>query len=120
MGSLSPEAEFQLRRAERVLREREERRGRLLAAAHAAARVLRDEFGATRVWLFGSLTRPWFHEASDVDLAVEGVALDRIGAAWDRATEVIGSSVDLVAIEEADESLRARILDSGELLLERR
>lgn len=120
MASLSPEAEFQIRRAERVLREREERRRHLLAAARAAAQALHDEFGATRVWVFGSLTRPWFHEGSDVDLAVEGIAPDRTGVAWDRAIEVVGGPVDLVAIEEADEGLRRRILESGQLILEPR
>ena len=64
--------------AERRRRERElqvrHRRVRAWEAARKAARLLKDEFGATRVVLFGSLAQlerftPW----SDVDLAAWGL-----------------------------------------------
>lgn len=86
------------------------------AQACEAARVLQREFGATGVWLFGSLSRPWFHEASDLDLAVEGIGPERVGAAWDRLMTLLGERVDLVALEEAEEGLRRRILETGERL----
>jgi uncharacterized protein len=39
--------------------------------AHQAARILKEEFGASRVVLFGSLLHPeLFHMRSDIDLAV--------------------------------------------------
>jgi predicted nucleotidyltransferase len=107
---LSDEALFQIRRGDRFLREREERRHQLLAVAQRVAAVLKTEFGATRVLLFGSLVRPWFHEESDIDLAVEGITPSRQGEAWDRALDEASTAVDLVFLEEAPAPLRERIL----------
>lgn len=112
--ALSPEARYQLRRAERLLEEREALRQRLLAGVTEAADMLRRDFGATRVVLFGSLLQPWFHEASDVDLAVEGVPDERIDEARERAEDRIGRDVDLVCLERADAGLRARIRETGQ------
>jgi hypothetical protein len=39
---------------------------------------------------------------------------ERVGAAWDRLVEALEEHVDLVALEEADERLRRRILADGE------
>ena len=51
-----------------------ERRERATAAARKAAEMLKEEFGATRVVLFGSLAREGpFDMHSDVDLAVWGL-----------------------------------------------
>jgi predicted nucleotidyltransferase len=114
--ALSPEASFQIRKAESRRRALELRRERMLELARAAAKVLRAEFGARRIWLFGSLRHAWFHEKSDVDLAVEGIAPERIGAAWDRVAAVVAGPVDLVCWEDASPSLRARVAETGELL----
>jgi predicted nucleotidyltransferase len=116
MGQLSPEAEHQVNRAARLLAERAQRRTGLRDRAEQAARVLQQEFGAARVWVFGSLGQAWFHEGSDLDLAVEGVAPARLAAAWRRVEELVEGPVDLVSLEEADESLRRRVLERGELL----
>lgn len=110
---LSPEARFQIARAEQRLAQRREREQRLLAAAQRVAAVLKDEFGAHRVILFGSLGRAWFHEESDVDLAVEGMELERLGAAWDRAIEIVGSNVDLIALEEAEPRFLNHVRQTG-------
>jgi predicted nucleotidyltransferase len=116
MLDLSPEAAYQVRKAERLLARREARRAELRRGAERAARVLREEFGAARVWLFGSVPRPWFHERSDLDLAAEGIAPERVGEAWDRVIELLDEDVDLVAMEEADERLRRRIRETGEVI----
>jgi predicted nucleotidyltransferase len=113
---LSPEAEFQIRKAERRLQELEAHRSRLLASARAASRVLRQEFGAERVWLFGSLRRTWFRHDSDIDLAVEGMDPARIGAAWDRVLEVVEAPVDLVCLDDAPDTLCAHVRATGEVL----
>jgi predicted nucleotidyltransferase len=43
--------------------------------ARQAARVLREQFGATRVVVFGSLAHNlWYSERSDIDIAVWGIA----------------------------------------------
>ncbi len=93
MAQLSPEAEFQLRRSAARLRAREERRSDLLEAAERAAAMLRDEFGATRVWRFGSLDRAWFHEGSDVDLACCLLALAACRAFYPRSTALRKSAL---------------------------
>jgi len=116
MAILSTEAAYQVRRAKERLAARERRRCAFLQAAREAAEVLRSEYGAKHVWLFGSTVHDWFHEDSDLDLACEGVPLDQLGAAWDRVVEIVGNEVDLVAIEEADAHLRKRIQVSGERL----
>lgn len=80
--------------------QQEERRAMARRLAEAAALVLRREFGATRVVLFGSVVTGRFNEGSDIDLAVEGLAAERYFAAWaaaEKATE--GFPIDLVAME---------------------
>ncbi len=51
----------------------EERRQRGLTLAKDAAQLLKTQFGATQVILFGSLLSDKFHEDSDIDLAVSGL-----------------------------------------------
>lgn len=114
--SLSEEAVFQLRRGERLLRERQLRRAELRATADRVAAMLRAEFAATRIWVFGSVVRPWFHEESDLDLAAEGISPERRAEAWERALFVANTSVDLVFLEEAAPLLRERVLTDGEVL----
>lgn len=114
--SRSAEAEFQIEKAERRLLERDARREQFLGCAARAAEVLRREFGATRVWLFGSVRRSWFHDASDLDLAVEGVPSSQLGVAWDRLVELLGVEIDLVGVEDAPPELRRRITESGEVV----
>ncbi len=50
--------------------------------AHEVAALLYDEFNATQVFVFGSLTEPmWFTKGSDIDIAVSGLSND----AYDKA-----------------------------------
>jgi predicted nucleotidyltransferase len=114
--ALSEEARYQVRRGELLLREREARRATLTFAAQRVAALLKAEFGATRVLMFGSLVKPWFHEESDIDMAVEGIAPSRQGEAWDRAQEEANAPIDLVFLEEAPVSLRGRITSDGRVL----
>src|SRR5712692_3616613 len=52
-------------------------------AAHAAARILKQEFGAARVVAFCSLARgTWFHPRSGIDLAVEGIVPAAFWRMW--------------------------------------
>ena len=52
----------------------EERRRSALNLAKQAVSLLKEEFGATQVILFGSLLTETFHESSDIDLAVMGLS----------------------------------------------
>ncbi|MFZ1267235.1 MAG: nucleotidyltransferase domain-containing protein, partial [Anaerolineae bacterium] len=52
----------------------EARRVCALALAQTASQLLKQQFGAQRVVLFGSILTPtFFHERSDIDLAVWGL-----------------------------------------------
>lgn len=65
----------------------EERLARAWQVARQAARLLRERYGAPRVRVFGSLLHARrFHAGSDIDLAVEGLA---VGDYWDALAEVL-------------------------------
>ena len=83
-----------------------------LAAERAAELLVRD-FGASEVWLFGSLVRGVRHPGFDVDLAVRGVAPERWFTALSRAWDIVGRPVDLVPLDTCAESLRRRIEAEG-------
>lgn len=83
--------------------------------ARQGAQILKDRFGAGRVWLFGSLLQTqWVHGESDVDLAAEGLEMDRyleaVGCLLDLSSEFL---VDLVPLEQASETLRQVIEQQG-------
>ena len=51
--------------------------------AYQAATLLYEQFGATQVAVFGSLTEPtWFTKTSDIDIAVSGLSHDAYDKAW--------------------------------------
>lgn len=84
-------------------------------AAEACARVLREQFGVRKVYIFGSVTgeSPW-HSRSDIDLAVEGLAPEKYLIALSALYELLppGLNLDLVTLEDAPPELARRI--SGE------
>ncbi len=60
-----------------------ERQKRAYSAARSAAVIIREQFGAIRVRLFGSLLYPQsFHNHSDIDLAAEGMDDTLVLKAW--------------------------------------
>jgi predicted nucleotidyltransferase len=84
-----------------------------LELAARCSDLLQERFGAKRVIPFGSVVGHGFwHPGSDLDLAVEGVAPDQFYRAWSMLRELLppGLHVDLVALEQASDVLRARIL----------
>jgi len=107
-------------------RRRREQRQQTLAARHArawqvaraGATLLKEQFGATRVAVFGSLLRPErFFERSDVDLAVWGLDERIYLKAVSRLLDLDpGISVDLVEVEFAAPRLRAVIEQEGVIL----
>ena len=83
--------------------------------ARQGAEILRDQFQAEKVVVFGSLTdRSRFHERSDIDLAAWGIPemayLRALGAVMDLSSELL---VDLVRVEEAFNHIRKRIESRG-------
>lgn len=97
----------------------EERKAKALAAAQACAELLKTRFGARRVIIFGSLAGegPW-HDRSDIDLAVEGLASEDFFAAYSACCSLLppGLDLDLVPLEDAYPEMRARILGEVEML----
>ena len=96
----------------------ERRRKQALRVARQAATLLRNEFEAEKVVLFGSLA---IHESftlwSDIDLAVFGVPADRFYAAVAAITGLSAEfKVDLVDAETCKVSLRDAIDRNGIVL----
>jgi predicted nucleotidyltransferase len=81
----------------------------------AAKRLLLDH-GATKVVVFGSLATGAVHEASDVDLAVQGLPPQAYFRAMSELAALFDGPVDLVELERAQPSLRARIAAEGIVL----
>jgi predicted nucleotidyltransferase len=89
-----------------------ERARRILDRLPRVVRSLRDA-GATRIVLFGSLATDAPRSSSDLDLAVTGLPLERYFSALAEAMRLAGCPVDLVRLEDAADSLRARISSEG-------
>ena len=93
-----------------VVREREARQ-----LARLAAELLRDEFGAERVLLFGSLVHPGcFTEWSDVDVAAAGLAPADTLRAMEQVPGLSAAiEVNLVDLAACSASLRRAIEREG-------
>lgn len=93
----------------------DERYRRAWAVAEDAAAVLKSEYGAGKVVVFGSLAdRSRFSLWSDIDLAAWEVPDDRFYAAVGAVTELSTEfNVDLVDPAECRESLRMAIHNEG-------
>jgi len=117
MSVLAKDTRAHLDAMQRAARELAEiRAGRLLSRLSMARQILVGEFHAHRVWLFGSLANDTATESSDVDLAVEQLPEASYFPALTALMKLFGGPVDLVRIEEADESLRSRIEQEGRIL----
>ena len=83
--------------------------------AHKAAKLLKSEFGAKSVFVFGSL----LHESSftlwsDIDLSASGIAADKYYSAVAAVTDLSQSiKIDLIHLESCRPSLRDTILNEG-------
>ncbi len=94
------------------------RREALLAQVRAAVPEAAREFGATRVFLFGSLAWGSMHAHSDVDLGVEGVLEKDVDGFAAYLLWRVDADVQVIALERAPARLRERILRDGVLLYE--
>ncbi len=120
-------SEAELKQYARTARERakarraelEARRLRAWEVARQGAALLKEEFGAKRVAVFGSLTRGpgRFYIRSDIDLAVWGMDerlyLRALGRLLDLDPEI---EVDLVEFEFARSAIQAAIEREGDEL----
>jgi predicted nucleotidyltransferase len=103
-------------RPERERRANASRAARMLEQAHACAALLCRAFAVREVWLFGSVAAQRVHRRSDLDLAVAGLDPRRYFEALGSLDEAATCRVDLVLIEEANETLSAAIRRDGRRL----
>lgn len=93
-----------------------ERREQALSALPALVEILR-QYGATEIYLFGSLRTGLFHRSSDIDLGVRGIPPERFFAALAALDAACDIAVDVVDLDEASPAVRQRILEEGHRLL---
>lgn len=103
------------RRWEREQQELARRQERAWELARRAARLLKEEFGVSRVVAFGSLVREGhFTRWSDVDIAAWGIRSEdtfrAIGAALDLSAEI---EINLVDVDMCRPSLLTIIEQEG-------
>lgn len=88
---------------------------RAWTVAHRLAAVLYQDYGASKVAVFGSLAeRERFTKYSDIDIVVWGVSYNRcLDALWD--TEGLGSEfkIDIINFKTINRSFRERILSQA-------
>ncbi len=90
--------------------------------AYRCAELLAERYRIKRVWLIGSLLQhESFHNRSDIDLAVEGLAEKEYFDALSKLYQIIPSrlELDLITLETAQPALREHIRTTGRLLYER-
>ena len=102
------------KRLEQVWKTRVMDEGLLHQAWHDAQKVaalLYEEFGATQVSVFGSLTEPlWFMKGSDVDIAVSGLSSDLYDKARIKVMNFNSAfKIDLVNFDRSKGLFRERI-----------
>jgi len=122
---LSPEALKKYRPVEAVRRRRRKnstevskRRRRARSVVRKAAKLLYDDYGAKKVYVFGSLVRyGGFSLWSDVDLAVIGIASNRF---FEAVGVITGLSkefkIDLVDLDSCSPTMGKSIKETGKEL----
>ena len=119
---LSPEALKKYRPLDAIKKRRAKfsaeissRRRRAMSVARKAAKLLKADFGAKEVILFGSLTRRvGFTLWSDIDLASRGIPSEKYLAAMDTVLHLSPEfKIDLVELETCLPAMRKSIKDEG-------
>ena len=79
--------------------------------AHEVAALLYEQFGATQVVVFGSLTEPmWFTSRSDIDIAVSGLSHDMYDKAYNKIMDFdSGFKIDLINFDISKGIFRERV-----------
>ena len=126
MGMIKPYSQEQLAAYKRTAREREqarkqadaERRLAALDVAHQAAALLKSEYGATRVVVYGSTAHGcWFNSESDIDLIAAGIPAKLYWRAWNAIDALTPEfEVNLVDWEDATPALLESVEREGIVL----
>ena len=99
-----------------VAEERCKRRVRDAAAAQECAHLLYENYGVSKVYLFGSLNDPErFHDRSDIDLVVDGLPPRLYFKALAELWRLLppGMQLDLIPFEDADSEIHERVVKEG-------
>ncbi|MBE9078437.1 nucleotidyltransferase domain-containing protein [Romeria aff. gracilis LEGE 07310] len=105
------------RRSQSTQRQIIRRRQRAWLLAHQAADLLKQNFAAEKVAVFGSLLCPWFSLNSDIDLAVWGIAPQSDWSAVAQLQDIDSDfKIDLVDMSYCPDSLKAAIAQTGQVL----
>jgi len=83
--------------------------------AKQAARILRQQFRATRVVLFGSMLQPKIHADSDIDLAVWNLSKSDYFQAVGKLQGLSEFAIDLIEVENASDYMIEAIAQGIEL-----
>jgi predicted nucleotidyltransferase len=86
------------------------------AEAKTAAALLREQFGATSVIVFGSLVRGRFGENSDIDLAVAGISKGDFFSALAAVNAHSQRQIDLKPMESLEPRFKARVMSTGKAI----
>lgn len=102
------------KRLEQVWKSRIVDEGLLHQAWHTAyevAALLYEQFGATQVFVFGSLTEPmWFTKGSDIDIAVSGLSNDLYDKAYKKIMDFDSAfKIDIINFDRSKGLFRERV-----------
>ena len=86
-----------------------------IQTAKQSARILRQEFGANKVVLFGSMLQPKIHEDSDIDLAVWNLSKSDYFQAVGKLQGLSEFAIDLIEAENAPDYIIEAIAQGIEL-----
>ncbi|OGJ87070.1 MAG: hypothetical protein A2268_15285 [Candidatus Raymondbacteria bacterium RifOxyA12_full_50_37] len=90
---------------------------RAKAVAREMAAFLSRDYGAKKVWLFGSLANGAFSAVSDLDIAYQGIEPSFYFRVYARISEMFQPfNVDLVDVDDCRPDLLREILEKGIIL----
>lgn len=96
----------------------EKRKEIYLEKARECTSFLEKKYNVKRVYVIGSLVKGKFHDRSDIDLVVEGLAprlyIDVLTDLYDLLLP--GMELNLIPFEDAFDSLKRRTIREGRLL----
>lgn len=84
------------------------------------AGILVDQYGAKRVWLFGSAVGEWiFHDYSDVDLIVDGLDFMTFLRVWHKIDDLTKFQIDMRPRDDFTDERWTHLIPQPVLLAER-
>ena len=91
---------------------------KLILLAQRCAQFLRSKYKVKRVILIGSLVKGFFHDRSDIDLVVEGLAPELYIKALTELYDLLpeGIELNLIPYEDAFVSLKDKSIREGKLI----